>query len=169
MEPWSERITFRAALLVCLLLLVAGGWGRWSPRPWPVTVERPELRVQINGAVARPGSYLLPWGSRVEDLVAMAGGLSTAADPHLVNLSRPLSDGAAVVVPGRVDPTGQARVDLNHASERQLMELPGVGPVMARRIVEARPFHRIEDLLRVPGIGPVRWEALEDLLTLGGG
>lgn len=169
MEPRLERITFRLALLACLLLLVLGGWGRWSPRPWPVAVERPELRVQVSGAVMRPGSYALPWGSRVEDLVAMAGGLSAAADPHLVQLSRPLSDGASVVVPGRADPAGQARVDVNRASERQLMELPGVGPVMARRIVEARPFHRIEDLLRVPGIGPVRWEALKDHLTLGGG
>lgn len=169
MPPWLERLTFRAALLTCLGLLLAAGWGRWSPRPWPLTVERPELDVQVSGAVLQPGRYQLPWGSRVGDLVHLAGGLSPAADPHLVNLSRPLGDGMVVVVPARGTPGGGARIDLNRASERELMALPGVGPVMARRIVEARPFHRAEDLLRVPGIGPVRWEALRELVTLGGG
>lgn len=168
MEPWQERLTFRAAMLVCLGLLLIGGWGRWRPQPWPVEIERPDIRVQVTGAVMRPGSYLLPWGSRVEDLVASAGGLSAEADPHLVNLSRPLGDGAALVVPRLSDPDGEARVDLNRASERQLLGLPGVGPVTAQRIVAARPFHRLEDLLRVPGIGPVRFEALRDHVTLGG-
>jgi competence protein ComEA len=164
-----ERLTFALALAGCLLLVVGAGWGRWRPLPLEVVDVRDELTVQALGAVARPGTYRLPWGSRVEDLIAVAGGLSADADPALVARAAALTDGATVIVPVRGDAAGDGRIDLNVASERLLDTLPGIGPATAARIVAARPFHSLDDLLRVPGIGPVRLEALRPWVTLGGG
>lgn len=62
-------------------------------------------------------------------------------------------------------------VDLNSAGVEELMRLPGIGEVLARRIVEDRrtngPYTRVEDLLRVKGIGEGRLEALRDSVCLG--
>jgi len=165
----AERITFALALAGCLLLTVGAGWGRWRPAAVEVVAVRGDVTAHVEGQVAAPGSYRLAWGSRVEDLVAAAGGLVGDADPALVAWAASLTDGAAVVVPRRVDAAGDGRVDLNSASERLLATLPGIGPVTAARIVAARPFHELDDLLRVPGIGPVRLDGLRPWVTLGGG
>jgi competence protein ComEA len=165
----SERLAFRLALAGCVLLVIGAGGGRWRPLPLEVVSTGGDLTVHAAGAVARPGTYRLPWGSRVDDLVEAAGGLTADADASLVTRAAPLTDGANVVVPVRGDAAGDGRVDLNVASERLLGTLPGVGPVTAARIVAARPFHDVDDLLRVPGIGPVRLEALRPWVTLGGG
>jgi competence protein ComEA len=165
----AERIGFGVALGACLLLAVGAGWGRWRPAQVEVGVVHGDVTAHVEGRVAAPGSYVLPWGSRVDDLVALAGGLLEDADPTLVAWAAPLTDGASIVVPLRSDDAGDPRVDVNAASERLLATLPGVGPVTAARIVAARPFHVIEDLLRVPGIGEVRLEALRPHITLGGG
>lgn len=86
--------------------------------------------------------------------------MSEAAEPALVNLADPLTDGEMLFVPSaRTD--GEARVSLNTASARELeLLLPGVGPVLAARIVAARPFTHIDDLLEVSGIGPATLEKL---------
>jgi len=164
-----ERWTFRLALAACLCLTVGAGWGRWRPATFDVVPVRDAVHVHVVGEVARPGSYRLPWGSRVDDLIAAAGGVTGGADPTLVARAATLTDGSTVVVPSRADAAGDGRVDVNLASERLLATLPGVGPVTAARIVAARPFHVVDDLLRVPGIGPVRLEALRPWVTLGGG
>ena len=167
MDARAERMTFAAALAVCLALVVGAGWGRLRPAPIAHQLLRDDVTAHVAGRVARPGSYRLPWGSRVEDLVAAAGGAAADADPLLVPWASVVTDGVTVVVPARADGTGDARVDVNAASERLLATLPGVGPVTAARIVAARPFHEVEDLLRVSGIGPVRLEALRPWGTLG--
>lgn len=168
MTPRAERLTFVLALAACAALALGAGWGRWRPLPVEVVVERPDVVAQVSGAVVRPGAYRLPWGSRVADLIDAAGGpLGDAATELLVAGAR-LADGAAVVVPRRGDPTGADRVDVNAAPPRLLETLPGVGPATAARIVAARPFHTVEDLLRVAGIGPVRLEALRPWVTVDG-
>jgi competence protein ComEA len=167
--PRTEHRTFLVALAGCLVLTLAAGWGRWRPLPLEVVADHGAVAVQVVGAVARPGGYVLPWGSRVDDLVAAAGGATADAALELVAGAMLLTDGAQVVVPRAADPEGDARVDVNAASVRLLQTLPGVGPVTAARIVAARPFHSVDDLARVPGIGPVRLDALRDRVTVGGG
>jgi competence ComEA-like helix-hairpin-helix protein len=85
--------------------------------------------------------------------------------------SRPSAFAESVeVVP---DPLQSARapVDLNRATVSDLDALPGIGPVLARRIVEQRSsvgrFRRVEDLLAVRGIGPRLFERLRPLVTTG--
>lgn len=184
--------------VVCVLLLVGLVWAGWAllrARPVAVaapsgvaistpapsiraspTPERPRLVVHVLGAVRRPGLVTLPDGSRVEDAIKAASGLSRAADPGELNLAQPLTDGEQIVIGTRHAPAGEVRdgsgtgsgsstggssgaaVDLNRATQAQLEELPGVGPVTAGKILawreEHRRFSRVEELQEIDGIGP---------------
>ena len=60
-----------------------------------------------------------------------------------------------------------APLDLNRATDAQLQRIPGIGPVSAAKIIAGRPYRNVEDLLKIPGIGPKRLEAIAPYLTLG--
>jgi competence protein ComEA len=144
-----------------------------------------ELVVAVTGKVRRPGVVTLPAGARVIDALRAAGGPLPGADLALLNLARKLGDGELVVVgiPGAVDAaagsdggsggtgTGAAgsaagQVDLNTATLEQLDGLPGVGPVLAQRILDWRAQHgrfaSIDQLQEVPGIGDAKFGQLRD-------
>jgi competence protein ComEA len=126
----------------------------------------------------------LPAGSRVQDAVRAAGGVTSGADLEAVNLARKLVDGEQVRVPGHGEtipapPPGAASgpgaaipagpLDLNTATSEQLDTLPGVGEVTASRIVayrSAHPFTSVDELLKIPGIGQRRVDQLKDLVTV---
>lgn len=141
--------------------------------------------VSVVGLVVRPGLVTLPAGARVADAVDAAGGLLPEADPASVNLAAPVSDGAQIAVglsaavagqdgsgvatPGAGSRTG-GRVDLNAATVADLDALPGIGPVLAQRIVEHRtrhgPFRTVDELDDVPGIGPATAAELAELVSV---
>lgn len=153
------------------------------------------LVLHVAGEVARPGVVQLPPGSRVEDALAAAGGVSGRANTSRINLAREVTDGEFVWVPGPEEeppalvgpagggggpggPGGAAgtggeeellQVDLNTADRATLEELPGVGPVTAERIVAWREEHgrftSAEELLEVSGIGERTLEQLRPHLT----
>jgi competence protein ComEA len=152
----------------------------------PPTPATAVLYVHVLGAVARPGLYTLPSGSRVVDAVGAAGGMADDAEQSGVNLARPLTDGEQLVVPHVGDPaqsgtapgvaggapsaaTG-AKVNLNTATEDQLDTLPRVGPAMAAKILAWRTqngrFTSIDDLMNVSGIGQKTFDGLKDLVTV---
>jgi competence protein ComEA len=126
--------------------------------------------VSVVGQVAAPGLVTLPAGSRVADALAAVGGLLPEADPASINAAAVLSDGEqiAVGVPGAVTPAAGApasagsgaggALDLNTATVADLDALPGIGPVLAQRIVDHRtahgPFTSVDQLDDVSGIGP---------------
>ena len=139
--------------------------------------------VSVVGSVARPGLVTLPQGARVADAVAAAGGLLPDTDPAAVNLAAVVSDGqqVAVGIPGAgvaggtADDgsgavTGAGPVDLNTATAADLDALPGIGPVLAQRMVEHRerngPFRSVEQLDDVPGIGPATYAELAELVAV---
>lgn len=128
------------------------------------------LVVDVTGRVRRPGVVRLAAGARVVDAVEAAGGATAGAVLQRINLARPVTDGEQIMVPGPDDPlptagggaspTGSAGgdlVDLNSAGEEELEELPGIGPVLAGRIVQWRTTHgrftSVDELGEVDGIG----------------
>lgn len=196
--PWSPRAA-RAALVVLGALLIVAGWWWWQGRSRPAEeVPAPdavpaqqaadvaaEVVVHVIGRVNRPGVVRLPFGARVADAVEAAGGMRKGADAGSVNLARVLVDGEQVVVAGRGErgtaaPEGQqppagevdapGLLDLNAATAAQLEELPGIGPVLAARIVAWREengrFTSVDVLGEVGGIGDVLLEQVRPLVRV---
>lgn len=172
-----------AALLAAAWLVVR------RPEGQPIQLLTPTPRtvtVYVTGAVLKPGVYSLPWGSRVQDALDLAGGPAPNADLGALNLARRLEDGEALRVPSQMpdeaappaetSPSsktpGLLRVNLNTATVQELEALPGVGPVLAQRIVEYRethgPFARVDDLIQVSGIGPALLEKLRPYVYVEG-
>lgn len=137
--------------------------------------------VDVVGAVRRPGVVQLKAGQRIQDAVAAAGGADAVADLTAINLAGILADGQQIVVPkkGQAPPipvttapssgssSAMAPVDVNTADAGGLDTLPGVGPVLAQRIIDFRtahgPFRSIDELGEVSGIGE---KVLADLRPL---
>ncbi|MFI1197746.1 helix-hairpin-helix domain-containing protein [Micromonospora sp. NPDC020750] len=144
-----------------------------------------ELVVAVAGKVHRPGLVRLPAGSRVADAVQAAGGVLPGVDVALLNPARKVTDGELILV-GVPAPAGQpgaepvapgggpgvagGRINLNTATLAQLDALPGVGPVLAQRILTHRDqhggFRSVGDLRQVEGIGDARYEQLKELVTV---
>jgi competence protein ComEA len=137
-----------------------------------------DLVVDVTGAVARPGVYRLPAGSRVNDAVQRAGGASRKAQLESVNLAARLADGQQVVVPEGAAGGATAAIpgaaaeegpiSLGTATAEQLDTIDGIGPVTAEGIVKFREEHgglsSVEQLDQISGIGPATMEALRSRL-----
>jgi competence protein ComEA len=139
------------------------------------------LVVDVAGKVRRPGVYELAPGARVIDALRAAGGARRGASTTSLNLAAPLHDGEQVVVglpgapvagaAGAVAGTAPAGpIDLNTATFEQLQTLPGVGPVLAQRILDWRADHgrfdSVDQLNDVSGIGTVKFAQLRDRVTV---
>lgn len=169
--------------------------GTAGPSAAPAVSPVPtDVVVHVAGLVARPGVYRLPLGGRVADAVAAAGGALPDATPGALNLARPVVDGEQVLVPGPGVPTpappasaaspapgaapggaapgGAVRpdgvLDLNLAGADDLDELPGVGEVLAERILAHREeigrFSDVGELRDVSGIGEKTFQELAPLV-----
>ena len=139
------------------------------------TVQQPKIFVHIAGLVKKPGIYQLDSGSRVFDIVLLAGGFKLKANQASVNLARVLTDGEQIIV-GKIGAQSASGtqssnlISLNSPSASQLEDLPGVGPALAGRIVDWREanggYKTKEDLLNVAGIGDKLFASIKDLVTL---
>ncbi|RIK37009.1 MAG: DNA-binding protein [Chloroflexi bacterium] len=145
------------------------------------------LRVYVGGAVQNPGIYTLPRGSRVSDALTSAGGPLPSADISSLNLAAELEDSDQIIVaralstaattgsedstPGESGSSQNQPININTASATALETLPGIGPVLAERIVAYRtehgPFQDIAELQAIRGISPAMVEELAALITVG--
>lgn len=142
--------------------------------------------VHVAGGVKLPGVYRLESNKRVIDAIKTAGGMQADAYPDALNLASKLKDGDKIYLPGKDDtkdhqpadnspnmetgaPQEQEKVDLNQATAEHLDTLPGIGPTLAKRIVEYRQtkgsFKKVTDLQNVEGIGDKKFSLIKDKVT----
>ncbi|WRZ92974.1 ComEA family DNA-binding protein [Streptomyces sp. NBC_01007] len=159
----------------------AGGAGPAGPGGGVIVVD-------VGGKVRTPGLQRLPAGSRVEDALRAAGDVRAGTHTDGLNRARLLVDGEQIVVGASAPATGagsdgagpagpggsaagaapSAPVPLNTATVDQLDALPGVGPVLARHIIDYRTAHggfrSVDELREVNGIGDRRFADLRNLV-----
>ncbi len=163
----------------------ASGGGPDPPGGLQLAAGGRRIVVDVSGAVRRPGVYRFDHGQRVIDAIERAGGPSRAALPAGINRAAVLADGQQVVVPSRVAAAGAAApagavaglpgtaasdspISLGSATQEQLEQIEGIGPVTAQSILEFRDSQggvsSVDELDQVSGIGPVTMEALRSRL-----
>ncbi len=168
-----------------------GGAGVSGTTPGVRPSAAAQVVVEVAGKVARPGVVRLPGGSRVADAVQAAGGVAPGSATTGLSMARRLVDGEQIVVGAPAPPAGMSAptsgspssssgagatptadvpLDLNAATAAQLDALPGVGPVLAQRIVAWRQQHggfaSPDQLRQVSGLGGKKGEALMPLVRV---
>ena len=123
------------------------------------------ILVQVSGAVTSPGLVTAQPGDRVGDVIERAGGALPGADLDALNLALRVRDEDVVRVPFEGDPLALGLLDLNTATQAELEELPGIGPVRAEAIIAARPLASVDDVLERGLIPASVWEAIRTLVV----
>lgn len=179
---------FGGIILFSLMILLTGCSGKGGE---PIFEEEKEIVVnieedpfpqklvaEVKGQVLRPGVYTLPEGSRLYELVALAGGTTSVAELRQVNLALRVLDGDSFYIPAVGEepllpaPSTEGKsgspapMDLNRASKEDLMKVPGIGPATADNILKYREekgrFSSVEELLEVPRIGEKTLEKIRE-------
>jgi competence protein ComEA len=170
-----------ALVVVALLAAAVAGFLLLRGRPSEQPVSAPpvsagsastgaELVVDVAGRVRRPGLVRLPPGARVDDAVRAAGGVLPGTPTGTLNLAAKVQDGQQVLVGGAPaggggGAAGSALLDLNAATSSDLDALPGIGPVLADRIVSWRTEHgrfgSVDQLREVSGIGEAKYQSIK--------
>lgn len=163
------------------------------PTPTPTDIPKPTatltpIQVLIKGQVTYPGVYSLNHDSRLMDLIELAGGLTATADENRVNHVIPLRDGDYFFIPAEGEAIPETArnaigsnlwdnsanfkypLNINIASQEAFESLPGIGPSKAADIIAYREqfgtFQSVDDLLKVPGIGPTILESIQEYLIV---
>lgn len=179
-EKLRESILGVFIIAVATAVIVFFGYSWLDSRRVPlitfVATPQSQIAVDVRGAVLTPGVVYLEPGSRLVDVVNSSGGLTSSADSTLINLSSRVVDGQMITIP-TVSPSGSAQhssglININTASMEELKQLPGIGDVLAQRIVAFRefngPFQTIDQLIEVEGISDSLVESLRPYITVSG-
>lgn len=186
----SLGIGFLGIIFLCLgiffLLYLERSQNKIQIIPAEETQTAADILADIEGAVIHPGVYKLPFGSRVNDLLIAAGGLSLQADREWIeaflNKAEKLDDGAKIYIPakGEAEKTNtvigsslsantaakEEKININSASLAELDTLYGVGPATAQKIIDNRPYQSIEDLLTKKILNRRTYDRIKNQLTL---
>lgn len=139
------------------------------------------IKVDISGAVEKPGVYEIPDNYRVTDVLITAGGITPKADRNYVskniNLAQKLSDGQKIYIPFEGETTSNSvtqstsntvangTVNINMASLSELDKLPGIGPVTAQKIIDSRPYLKNDDLLAKKIVSKSVYDKIKDQIA----
>lgn len=184
LQEWVDGLQFtslhkRALLavfaIVCVISVAVVARGHSQPviEAAPIVIAPPKVMVDVAGGVKTPGLYELPANSRVMDAIVAAGGTRSGTDTSDINLARIVKDGEQIYVeietsrnlttqtPTRVARKRTGPININRATAGELDSLPGIGPVLASRIIDYRktngPFLSVDDLQKVSGIGSAKF------------
>jgi len=167
---WLERYKFIIAFSLIVLIIIGGVFlfqqQPWAKKPLEITLTTPasalpaEAEVYVGGAVISPGWYPIEQGDSIGDVISMAGGITSDADPARVKLYVfEVGEGAE-----------PQQISINRAEDWLLEALPGIGPALAQNIIQYReqngPFVMIEELMMVPGIGEAKYDGVKELITV---
>ncbi len=153
---------------------------RGNQEPEVVEAQDEIIMIHISGQVYKPGLVELKLGQRLIDAVDLAGGLKENADLDRINLAKKLSDEDKIYIPALGEElvadilydnnsSETGKININKCDKAQLLTLPGIGEVIATRIMDYRrktPFTCVEDLLNVSGIGEKKFEEIKDLVNI---
>lgn len=146
--------------------------------------EISELKVHISGEVNQEGVYTFNEGDRLDDLIKIAGGLTSQANTDSLNLAMKLEDQMKIYIPNINEPVDEVfdnqalisdnsnntnKININEADKDELMTLPNIGEKRAEAIIEYRQTHKfenIEDIKNVTGIGDKFFDTLKDLIRV---
>lgn len=151
------------------------------------TESNNKIIVEIKGEVNNPSVYTLDEGSRIYELIDLAGGLTPFGSDKNINKALVLVDGQCIVI-GSIDnneedtlnmstngisslgASAEGKVNINKASKDDLMKLSGVGESKAQAIIDYRDsiggFKGVDELKNVDGIGEKTVEKLKDSITI---
>lgn len=176
-----------ALSLVGIVLIIGGSLVSGLNKSKPIYPKesivdtQKEISVDVSGAVVSPGVYKLNEGARIEDAIAAAGGLADTANGEYVskylNMAQKMTDGTKIYVPtsgetysGGVSGGSVAgvknQVNINTSAQAELEALPGIGPVTASKIISARPYAKIEDLLTLKIVSKSVFEKIRDSISV---
>jgi len=160
------------------------GSGQGFPKESIVQAQK-SISVDVSGAVNTPGVYKLNDGDRIEEAIKLAGGFSKEANSEYIsknlNLAQKLIDGTKIYIPfeGSTPPSGSAdygqvsgaaivigKININTASQSELEALSGVGPVTASKIISARPYSTVEELISKKAVGKAVYEKIKDSVVV---
>ncbi|MFH0864255.1 MAG: ComEA family DNA-binding protein [Candidatus Gottesmanbacteria bacterium] len=195
-DSWLQEIVtfYRIPLIFAILslFLLGGAILIWQSNNKSATVSfiqednniasnSGKIKADIEGSVVNPGVYELNSGSRIQDLLIMAGGLTATADREWMNRSlnqaAKVADGAKIYIPmvndatvSKVDSSEQKAtnelISINSASLSELDTLSGVGPVTAQKIIDGRPYQTIEELVSRKIVGQSVFEKIKEKISL---
>ncbi len=154
-------------------------------------ISSTQITAEISGAVIIPGVYKLPSGSRIDDLLIAAGGFSADADrvwsDKFLNRAALISDGQKVYIPKINEQSSNSSaktsdgyqtisttnssdsnqlININTATLGQLDSLPGIGPVYAQKIVEHRPYSKVEDVVSSGAVTQTIYEKIKNSISV---
>ena len=171
-------IIFGAALSLSMVFFLASRGNSTDVITTPIpeisiSAEVVNIYIDVAGKVKKAGVYQIPQGSRAIDAINAAGGAKTGVDLSDINLAHVLVDGEQIYVGyqvGRSAIGATGKININRATQSEFDTLPGIGPVLAARIITYRNknglFTTVEDLQKVSGIGGAKFNDIKDRLRI---
>lgn len=176
-----------AFTLIGIVLIIGGYFSSGTPGSYGVknNIQSSEsslikpIKVDVSGGVNVPGVYSLDTSKRIEDAVKIAGGFSQNANMEYIakslNLSQKLTDGMKIYIPTALDTnlaqvyplqSANTKVSINNATQKQLEDLPSIGPVTALKIIQKRPYGSIDELLTKKAVSSSIFGKIKDLIEI---
>ncbi len=143
-----------------------------------------ELVVEVSGAVENPGVYKMQAGARIDDVLEKAGGVTKEADGEWMakslNRAAKVTDGQKLYIPTKTSgvktpvngsrtinfDTSNGLTNINSASASELDKLPGIGPTYAQKIIDQRPYSKMEELVEKKVLPKSTFEKIKDKISI---